>query len=174
MIHMKAGIAIVHEHRRSCQVDHDQVSTPSGVIAAGCGVPSGGIVTYITPLDCHTVAARPVGRPASGVPQPGSAAALIHPVRDFIDNSVGGVLKGAVPCGGTRSVVVARRAGGLGAIGARRTLSTGRLVQARRVDEESRVLPAQGGVRFGVYTGPMTKMTSVLAVSAAAVSAAGR
>ncbi|MFC8492978.1 hypothetical protein ACFUJU_19685 [Streptomyces sp. NPDC057235] len=31
-----------------------------------------------------------------------------------------------------------------------------------------------GGVRFGVYIGPMTKMTSVLAVSAAAVSAVGR
>lgn len=174
MIHMKAGIAIVHEHRRSCQVDHGQVSTPSGVITAGCGVPSGGIVTYITPLDCHTVAARPVARPASRTAETGSAAALVHPVWDFIDNSVGGVLEGAVPCGGTRSEVVARRAGGLGSIGARRTLSTGRLVQAQRVDEESRVLPAQGGVRFDVYTGPMKMMTSVLAVSAAVVTAVGR
>lgn len=57
MIHMKVGLAIVHELRSSCQVDHDQVSTPSGGIAAGCGIPPGGIVTYITPLDCHTDAA---------------------------------------------------------------------------------------------------------------------
>ncbi|WP_246094882.1 hypothetical protein [Streptomyces roseicoloratus] len=131
-------------------------------------------MTYITHLDCHTVAARSADLPAAGVSEMGSTAALVHPVQDFIDNSVGGVLEGAVPCGGTVSAIVARRAGGLGSIGARRTLSTGRLVQARQVDEESRVLPAQEGVRFGVYTGPMTKMTSVLAVFAAAVSAVGR
>ena len=67
MIHMKAGIAIVHEHRRSCQVDHDQVSTPSGVITAGCGVPPGGLVTHITPPNCHTVYARPADRLTSGM-----------------------------------------------------------------------------------------------------------
>ncbi|PLW66694.1 hypothetical protein C0036_21820 [Streptomyces sp. DJ] len=99
---------------------------------------------------------------------------MIHPVQDVIDNSVDDVLEGAVPCGGTGSKIVARRARVAGSIGARRTLSTGRPVQGRRVNDESRVLAAQGGVRFGVYTGPMARMTSVLAVSAAAVAAVGR
>lgn len=42
------------------------------------------------------------------------------------------------------------------------------------MDHEARVLPVAGGVRFGVYTCPMTKMTSVLAVAAAVVTAVGR
>ncbi len=84
------------------------------------------------------------------------------------------VRESVVPCGGTGSKVSARRAGARGVIRAERTLPTGLLVQGRQVDNESRVLPVQGGVRFGVYTGPMTKMTSVLAVPAAHVSAVGR
>jgi hypothetical protein len=67
LIHMKVGLAIVHELRSTCQVDHDQVSTPSGVITAGCGVPSTGIVTYITPPNCHTVYARSADRLTSGM-----------------------------------------------------------------------------------------------------------
>lgn len=124
----------------------------------------------------------PVGsykRGAFGAVAPRSVAApaarLVHPLPDFINNSVdGGVGEGAVPRGGTGSKIVARRVGARGAIGAERTLSTGRVMQARQMDHEARVLPAEGGVRSGVYTGPMTKMTSVLAVSAAVVSAVGR
>lgn len=103
-----------------------------------------------------------------------SAVRLVHPLAEVIDNSVDDVLAGAVPCGGTGFKIVARRAGVLGSIGARRTLSTGLPVQGRPVSEESRVVRAQGGVRFGVYTGPMTKMTSVLAVSAVPVGMVGR
>jgi len=60
-------MAIVHERESSCQVDHDQVSTPSVGIAAGCGAPSGWIVTYITPLDCHTDVVSSVARLTWGV-----------------------------------------------------------------------------------------------------------
>ncbi|GAA1554144.1 hypothetical protein GCM10009731_05580 [Streptomyces globosus] len=91
-----------------------------------------------------------------------------------LNNFLGGVLEGAVPCGGTRSEVLARRTGARGVIQAERTLSTGLPVQGRRVDDESLVLPAQGGVRFGVYTGPMTNMTSVRTESVAVVAAVGR
>ncbi|MFK0182162.1 hypothetical protein ACIQVR_40130 [Streptomyces xanthochromogenes] len=43
------------------------------------------------------------------------------------------------------------------------------------MDHESAVPAApNGGVRFGEYTGPVTKMASVLAVSAAVVTAVGR
>ncbi|MFK3734689.1 hypothetical protein ACI2LJ_30995 [Streptomyces sp. NPDC088090] len=104
-----------------------------------------------------------------------SAAPLVLPLAKAVDNYVdGGVREGVVPRSGAGSKIVIRRAGALGVIRAERTLSTGCLVQGRRVDDESRVLPVQGGVRFGVYTSPMMKMTSVLAVSTAAVSAVGR
>ncbi|MFH8342989.1 hypothetical protein [Streptomyces sp. AM6-12] len=104
-----------------------------------------------------------------------SAVRLVHPLPELIDNSVdGGARRVGFPCGGTVSKIVARRAGARGVIRAERALSTGRLVQARRMDHEARVLPAAGGVRFGVYTCPMTKMTSVLAASAPRVSAVGR
>jgi hypothetical protein len=104
-----------------------------------------------------------------------TAAALMHPVRDVLDNSVNGVLEEAVPCGRTGSKIVARPAGAMGVIGARRPLSTGRPVQGRQVDDATRVpIAPTGGVRFGVYTGPMRKMTSVLAVSAAVVGMVGR
>ena len=104
-----------------------------------------------------------------------SAAPLMHPLSEVIDNSV----DGGVPCGGTGSKILAHRAGAPGAIGAQRALSTGRPVQGRRVNEETRVLPApNGGVRFGVYTGPVaTQATlgcSALAVSTAPVGAVGR
>lgn len=52
----------------------------------------------------------------------------------------------------------------------RRTLSTGRSVQVRRMDEEARALPRKGGVRFGVYTSPMTTQ----AVSTTAAGTVGR
>jgi hypothetical protein len=109
----------------------------------------------------------PVGshNPTGSVP---SASARLH------NNSVNVVLEGAAPCGGTSSKIVARRAGVPRSIRARRTLSTGLPVQARQVDDESRVLPAQGGVRCGVYTSPIKKMTSLLAVPAALVTAVGR
>ncbi|SES31749.1 hypothetical protein SAMN04487983_104250 [Streptomyces sp. yr375] len=108
-----------------------------------------------------------------------SAAPLMHPLSEVIDNSVDdNVLKGVVPCGGTGSKIVARRAGARGVIGAEQNLSTGRSVQGRQVDKETQVLPAEGGVRFGVYTGPMaTQATlgcSALAVSTAPVGAVGR
>lgn len=108
-----------------------------------------------------------------------SAAPLVHPLSEVVDNSVdGGAWEGAVPCGGTALKIVARRAGARGVIGAERNLSTGSSVQGRRVDEETRVLPAEGGVRFGVYTSPMATQTtlgcSALAVSTAPVGAVGR
>ncbi len=176
MIHMKVGLAIVHELRSSCQVDHGQVSTPSGVIAAGCGVPSMRIVTYITPLDCRTGTSWSAARLASGMSaEAASVAGLDHHVVDVIDNSVDAARLGAFPSGGTGSKIVARRAGATGGIGARRALSTGRLGQGRRVDDFSRVSAAEGGVRFGVYTGPMTTQTiSFLAASTALVGPVGR
>lgn len=86
-----------------------------------------------------------------------SAAWLVHPLSEFISNSVaGGVREGAVPCGGTGSKISARCAGGRGVIRAERALSTGRVLQGRWMDHEACVLPAEGGVRFGVYTGLMT------------------
>ncbi len=105
-----------------------------------------------------------------------SAAALDHLFDDVLDNSGGGAREGAVPCGGTESKIVARGAGAAGAIGAPRPLPTGRPVQGRRVDDETRVLTApNGGVRFGVYTGPMTTQTvSALTVSAAPAGAVAR
>lgn len=104
------------------------------------------------------------------------AAPLVHFLTDAtVDNSVdGGVREASVPCGGTGPKIPARRAGAPYVIRGQRALSTGRLVQGRRVDDESRVAAAQGGVRFGEYTCPMTKMTSALAVSAALVGAVGR
>ena len=116
----------------------------------------------------------------SSAPAATSAARLVHPLPDFINNSVdGGVREGAVPCDGTGSKISARRAGAPGGIGVRRPLSTGVPLQGRLVDDESRVLPAPiGGVRFGVYTGPMNTQTMLegpaLAVSAALVGAVGR
>jgi hypothetical protein len=104
---------------------------------------------------------------------------LMHPLSEVIDNSVDSdVPKGVVPCGGTAFKIVARRAGTRGVSGAERNLSTGCSVQARRVDHETRVLPAEGGVRFGVYTSPMATQAmlecSALAVSTAPVGAVGR
>jgi hypothetical protein len=108
-----------------------------------------------------------------------SAAPLVHQLSKVVDNSVDGdVLEGVVPCGGTAFKIVARRAGAPGVIGAERNLSTGCSVEGRWVDEETRVLPAEGGVRFGVYTGPMaTQATlgcSALAMFTAPVGAVGR
>nr|WP_238842356.1 hypothetical protein [Streptomyces sp. FR1] len=103
-----------------------------------------------------------------------SAAALIHLVRDVIDNSVDDVFETAVPCGGTQFEVVARRAGAREAIRAERTLSTGLPVQSRRVDQESSVSAAQGGVRFGVYTGPMQTQKITACAGSALAGAVGR
>jgi hypothetical protein len=106
-----------------------------------------------------------------GIHKSARSVRSVSPVRNSLAD---GVLEGGVPCDGTRSQVLARRAGAWGVIRAERALSTGRSVQGRRMDHKARVLPARGVVRFGVYTCPMTKMTSVLAVSAARVSAVGR
>lgn len=115
---------------------------------------------------------------AFGAVSPGSLAALavrlVHPLADVVRNSVDGtVLGGGFPCDGTRSEVVARRAGATGAIGVRRPLSTGRLVQARQVDDKSSVSAAQGGVRFGVYTGPM-QTQKIAAPTGSTLAGAGR
>lgn len=111
----------------------------------------------------------------SSDPVAAPADRLVHALADVVRSSVdGSVLGSGFPCGGTRSEIVARRAGAPGAIGARRPLSTGLPVQGRRMDQGSSVLPAEGGVRFGVYTGPMTQMPSASAVSAALVGAVGR
>lgn len=112
------------------------------------------------------------GLPVGSHNPAGSVRSVSTRVRD---NFVGGVLDGAVPCGGTGSKISARRAGVRGVIRAERALSTGRLGHCRRMDHEARVLPAQGGVRFGVYTGPMTtQMTPPLVAPAAPVEAVGR
>lgn len=177
LIHMKVGLAIVHELRPSCQVDHDQVSTPLGVITAGCGVPSMVDVTYITSPNCHTDTPGTARRRTSeSGARAVSVPALNHFFGDVVDNSVGGGSEGAVPWGGTESKIVARGAGAAGAFEASRPLSTGRPVQGRLVDDETRVLTApNGGVRFGVYTGPMTTQTvSALTVSAAPSAAVAR
>ncbi|GHB31084.1 hypothetical protein GCM10010346_63070 [Streptomyces chryseus] len=105
-----------------------------------------------------------------------SAAPLMHPMTEVINNCLGGgVREGSVPCGGTGSKILARRAGVPGGIRVERALSTGRLVQGRRVDHET---AANGGVRFGVYTGPMATQTvfgsSASAVFTAPVGAVGR
>jgi hypothetical protein len=105
-----------------------------------------------------------------------SAARLVHPLPEFVDNFVDGGVRESVPCDGTRSKVSAHRAGATRAIGVERPLSTGRPVHRRQMDHGARVLPAEGGVRFGVCTGPMTQATwgcSVVAV-AAPVGAVGR
>lgn len=101
------------------------------------------------------------------------APRLVRPLADVVDNSVdGGVRGGGVPCGGTGFKIVARRAGALGGIGAQRPLSTGRPVQGRRMDQET---APNGGVRFGVYTGPMTtQMATAFTVLTAPVGTVGR
>ncbi|MFI1839779.1 hypothetical protein [Streptomyces olivaceoviridis] len=103
-------------------------------------------------------------------------ARLVHSFSEFIANSVDGrVRKGVVPRGGTGSKILASRAGVRGVIWAERALSTDRPVQGLRMDNESRVLPAEGSVRFGVYTGPMTmQMASAFVVPVAWAGAVGR
>lgn len=115
-----------------------------------------------------------------GAGRPGAVVVPVDPLVHFladatVDNSVdGGVREAGVPCGGTGSKIPARRAGARYVIRGQRALPTGRLVQGQRVDDESRVAAAQGRVRFGEYTSPMTKMTSLLAVPAALATAVGR
>jgi hypothetical protein len=117
---------------------------------------------------------------AFGAGSPGSvavsAAPLAHPLVDVIDNSVDDVHEGVVPCGGTGSKVSARRAGARGVIRTERALSTGHPVHGRRVEDERRFLAApDGGVHFGVYTGPMTtQTTSALVVLTAPLGAVSR
>jgi len=60
-----------------------------------------------------------------------SATLLVHPLSEPVDSSGdGGAREGDVPCDGTRSEVVARRAGGNRVLAASRTLSTGDLRKA--------------------------------------------
>lgn len=93
---------------------------------------------------------------SSSCPVAATAAPLVHPLLEFFDNSVNeGPQQGVIPSGGMGFKVVAHRAGVPGGIGAVWPLSTGRPVQGRRMDEKARVLSAEGGVRFGVYTSPM-------------------
>ncbi|MFB8247334.1 hypothetical protein ACFC5X_20110 [Streptomyces sp. NPDC055952] len=125
----------------------------------------------------------PVGSYKSSAFEPGPmgviaapTALLVHRCPEFIADYVdGGVCEGAVPCGGTRSKVSARRAGARGVIRAELPVSTGRAVQARLMDHEAHVLPAEGGVRFGAYTGLMTtRMASALVAPTAPLGAVGR
>lgn len=100
-----------------------------------------------------------------------AAAPLIYPPSDAGGD---GVSEGVAPCGGTGFKIVAHRTGAPGAIGAEQALSTDCPVQGRQVDEEAQVLPApNGGVRFGVYTGPVAAQAA-LAVPTAPVGAVGR
>lgn len=104
-----------------------------------------------------------------------SSVRRVHPLADIVRDSVDGCVRdGVVPCGGTRSEVVAHRAGATRAIEARRPLSTGLPVQGRRVDQESSVSAAQGGVRFGVYTGPMQTQKITAHAGSALAGAVGR
>lgn len=60
-----------------------------------------------------------------------SAASLVHPLSEVVDNSVeGGVREGVVPWGGTRSEFLARRAGGIEGLATSRALSTGEIPEA--------------------------------------------
>ena len=59
-----------------------------------------------------------------------SATSLVHPLSEVFDKSVDSVRWGSVPCDGTRSEVVARRAGGSRGFTAARTLSTDGLRKA--------------------------------------------
>lgn len=89
----------------------------------------------------------PVGsykREAFGAVSPGPVAApaarLVHPLADVVHNSVDGiVLAGGFPCGGTRSEVPARQAGGSRGLAAARTLSTGDLRKAAEMISVSSV-----------------------------------
>lgn len=114
-----------------------------------------------------------------GAVSPGSVAAatvqLVHPLAEGVHNCVGGdVREGGFPCGGTGSKISVRRAGAQGVIRAERALSTGRLLQGRRVDHET---AETGGVRFGV-SGPTATQTvfdsSASVVFTALVGAVGR
>lgn len=100
-----------------------------------------------------------------------STAPLMYPLSDPLNDSA---REDGVPCNRTGFRILFQPTGAPEAIRGQRALSTGRSVQGQEMDHEARVLPAGGGVRFGVYTGPMTKMISVLAVSADAVGAVGR
>ncbi len=104
-----------------------------------------------------------------------AAASFMQPLAEVVDGSVeGGVLEDVVPWGGTGFKILARRAGAPGVIRAGQALSTGRPVQGRLMDQET---ASGGGVRFGVYTGPMATKTfgsSASAVSTALVGAVGR
>ncbi len=62
------------------------------------------------------------------------AAPVVHPLSKAFDTSVdGGVREASVPCGGTRSEVPTRRAGGIGGLATSRALSTGGLRKAAGV-----------------------------------------
>lgn len=91
-----------------------------------------------------------------------SAAPLVHPLTEIINNRVDdSAREGVVPPDGTRTKIPARLAGAPTAIGAERPLFPGVPVQGRRMDDETRVLPAEDwGSRFGVYRRPMTAQTT--------------
>lgn len=101
------------------------------------------------PVCCLLSSFHPAGGAVSAVAAP---AALAYLLSEVVDNSV----DGGVPREGMSSKISAHHAGAPGVIRTQRALSTDRLVQGRRVDDESRVPAAQEGVRFGVYTSPMT------------------
>lgn len=98
------------------------------------------------------------------------------PVADVTPSTT--LLAKTVPSDGTNTKINNRRAGAPTVFMAGRPLSTGRLVQARRMYEETRVLPVLGGIRFGVRTCPATAHVmlgcSALAVPDALVGAVDR
>lgn len=103
----------------------------------------------------------------------GSARSVSVRVHNYF---VSGVLEGVVPCGGTRSEVVVRRAGARGVIRAERTLSTGRPVQAAEMIASCSAVPGprfapEEGVRLGRYATVMTACTALPALSMCSLAA---
>lgn len=171
--------AIVHENGVSCQLDHVRFGLVRAIPASRVTGSASSSRRYFRFVPEVGFPVRSYKRGAfeavSSAPAATSAVRLVHPLADVVRNSVDGTVLGSgFPCDGTRSEVVARRAGATGASGVRRPLSTGRLVQARQVDDETSVSAAQGGVRFGVYTGPMQTQKIAARTSSALAGAVGR
>lgn len=157
----------MHDRGLACQLCRGVWWIPSGGTPLCNGVPAPDTVTHIT----YTSGL------CGGVGQ-AFVTCLVYP-RGFGNSVDRRVREDVGPCGGTGFKIVVHHAGARRGIGAGRHLSTGRPVQGRRVDKETRGLPApDGGVRFGVYTGPMatqaTSRWSSLSVSTAPVGPVGR
>lgn len=104
------------------------------------------------PAEHHT-SVRPV-RPIGVVPEADTSPRSVTPdlfftpVADVTTSTT--LLVNPIPSDGTNTKINSRRAGAPTVFTAGRPLSIGRPVQARRMHEETRVLPVLGGIRFGV------------------------